>query len=151
MRSSIKESRRYPSRPFATVGVVVWWGDEILIIKRARPPRQGEWGLIGGAVELGETHFDAAIREVREETGVMIEPFDVITCIDSVTHDAAGMVEFHYSIVEVNARYVNGEAQALDDITEARWIKPAELESLQVWDEMRRVVGLAQAQYKPQE
>lgn len=142
------ESRQYPSRPFAAIGVVVWKDDKALIIKRAKPPRAGQWGLIGGAVELGETHFEAAIRETLEETGVVIAPFAVITAIDSISKDASGKPEFHYSIIEVNARWVSGEAKALDSVEEVRWATVAEIEALPVWQEMKRVAGLAQAQYK---
>jgi 8-oxo-dGTP diphosphatase len=140
------EDRHYPSRPFAAVGVVVWKGDEILVIKRTRPPRKDQWGLIGGAVELGETHFEAAKREVKEETGIEAEPFAVITAIDSVSRDAQGKVEFHYSVVEINARYTGGELKPGDEALEAHWISPVELKKYEVWDQMHRVVALADAQ-----
>jgi 8-oxo-dGTP diphosphatase len=143
---SSSNDRHYPARPFAAVGVVVWRGDEVLVIRRARPPRKDQWGLVGGAVELGETHFEAAKREVKEETGIEAEPFAIITAIDSVSRDAEGKVEFHYSIVEVNARYMGGDITPGDEALEARWISPVELKNYQVWDQMHRVVALADTQ-----
>jgi ADP-ribose pyrophosphatase YjhB (NUDIX family) len=144
----MSEERHYPSRPFAAVGVVVWKDERLLVIKRAKPPRQGQWGLVGGGVELGETHYEAAIREVMEETGIAIAPFGIITAIDSITKDADGKVEFHYSVIEVNARWVSGEARALDSVEEVAWLTLAEVEALPVWPQMKRVAQLAEAQYK---
>jgi ADP-ribose pyrophosphatase YjhB (NUDIX family) len=143
-----KDPRLYPSRPFAAIGVVVWRGNEMLIIKRAKLPREGQWGFIGGALEIGETHFEAARREAMEEMGIDIEPFAVITAIDSVTHDDTGKVQFHYSIVEVNARLIHGDPQPSDEILEARWVKVADLAELEVWGEMKRVAELAEKQLR---
>ena len=56
--------------PVPAVGVVCFRGDEVLLIRRGRPPRQGQWSLPGGRIEPGERAVDAALRELREETGV---------------------------------------------------------------------------------
>ena len=75
------DSRAYPTRPFVGVGVVVLKGESVLLIRRGRPPRLGEWSLPGGAQQLGETVAEAAIREIREETGLEIaapELLDVV-------------------------------------------------------------------------
>lgn len=140
--------RRYAPYPVPAIGVVVWRGDETLIIKRGKPPGEGKWGLIGGAQEWGETHFEAAIREAAEEAGIIIEPFGIITAIDGITPDASGKTEFHYSIVEVNAQWVSGTPKAQSDILDVRWITLPELEKLGVWSEMLRVVKLAAQQRK---
>jgi 8-oxo-dGTP pyrophosphatase MutT (NUDIX family) len=141
------ENRQYPARPFAAIGVMVWNGTKFLIVKRAKAPRAGQWGLIGGAIELGEAHFQAAVREAKEELGIEIDPFAIITAIDGITKDASGKAEYHYSIVEVNARFVSGEFTPSDEISEARWVTAAEFDALHVWDEMRRVVHMASAQF----
>jgi ADP-ribose pyrophosphatase YjhB (NUDIX family) len=146
--TDLDTSRRYPTRPFAAVGILVWKEDKLLIIKRAKPPRMGQWGLIGGGLEIGETHYEAAIREVKEETGVDVEPFGIVTAIDSIARDGENKVEFHYSIIEVNARWTGGEPQALDSVEEVAWATIPEIEALPVWDEMKRVARLAEAQYK---
>ena len=139
------EYRRYPTQPWPAIGVVVWRGDETLIIRRGKPPGQGQWGLIGGAQEVGETFFECAIREAREEAGIEINPFNIITAIDGITRDGDGNVQYHYSIVEVNAHWVSGEAVAASDVTDVRWVTMTELRSLNVWSEMLRVVELAYA------
>ena len=76
MSADPADGREYPTRPWVGVGVIVFRGDEILLIKRGRPPGLGEWGIPGGAQNLGETVFEAAEREVREETGVRITQVD---------------------------------------------------------------------------
>ena len=53
-------SRSYPERPFVGVGVVILRGEEVLLIRRGKPPRVGHWSLPGGAQELGETVNEAA-------------------------------------------------------------------------------------------
>ena len=70
--------REYPDRPIVGVGAVVLRARSVLLVKRARPPRQGQWSLPGGAQELGETLDDAVAREVREEAGIEIS-FDIGT------------------------------------------------------------------------
>jgi ADP-ribose pyrophosphatase YjhB (NUDIX family) len=142
------DDRRYAAYPVPAIGVVVWRGMETLIIRRGKPPGEGRWGLIGGAQEWGETHFQAAVREAQEEANIVIEPFSIITAIDGQTQDASGKLEFHYSIIEVNARLVSGEARAQSDIRDVRWVSMPELEKMGVWSEMLRVVKMAEMQYK---
>ena len=60
-------------RPLAGAGAIVWRGDEVLLIRRGKPPRLGEWSIPGGRIEGGETAREAAIRETLEETGCAIE------------------------------------------------------------------------------
>ena len=138
--------RRYPTQPWPAIGVVVWRGEETLIIRRGKPPGLGQWGLIGGAQEVGETFFECAIREAREEAGIEISPFNIITAIDGITRDDQQKVQYHYSIVEVNAHWISGEAVADSDVTDARWVTLPELRGLNVWSEMLRVVELAHLQ-----
>ncbi len=140
------EQRSYPSHPWPAIGVVVWHDDKTLIIRRGKPPGMGQWGIIGGALEVGETHFECAVREAREEAGIVIAPFNIITAIDGITKDSDERVQYHYSIVEVNARLISGEAKPASDVTEVRWVTLPELRSMNVWSEMLRVVELAARQ-----
>jgi 8-oxo-dGTP diphosphatase len=136
----------YPERPWTGVGVVVWQGDRVLLVRRGRPPRQGQWGLPGGAQEVGETVFEAAAREVREETGLEVRPVAIITTVDSITRDADGAVQYHYTLVEVAADCAAGDPVAADDAADARWATLEEAEGLVEWDETRRILGLSAAQ-----
>ena len=83
-------TREFPDRPIAGVGVVVLGAKGVLLVKRAKPPRQGQWSLPGGAQKLGETVFEAARRETLEETGLEIEVLGLIDVVDSIASDDGG-------------------------------------------------------------
>ncbi|MDX2027350.1 MAG: NUDIX hydrolase [Alphaproteobacteria bacterium] len=140
------DSRRYPERPIPAIGIVIWRGDQVLLIRRSKPPWEGEWGLPGGMQQLGETIIEAALREAREETGLDVEPLGIITALDGIMHDAKGKVEFHYTIIDVAAESREGEAEARDDAHEVRWATLDEVERLCGWPEVARVVRLSALQ-----
>jgi 8-oxo-dGTP diphosphatase len=136
----------YPDHPLVGIGAVVWRGENILLVRRKNPPAEGQWGLPGGKQQLGETIFEAAIREVREETAIEMVPLGIITAIDTITSDKKGKTEYHYTIVEVVGEWVSGEPRADDDALEARWVLPVEVENLCAWPEVARVVRLSMLQ-----
>ena len=138
-----RDPRVYPDRPWVGVGVVVWRGDRVLLVRRGNPPRLGQWGLPGGAQEIGETLFEAARREVFEETGVKIRPTAIITAVDGIVHDKQDRVEYHYTLVEVLAEWVTGEAVPQSDIGDTRWANADEAAVLVEWSETLRVIQLA--------
>ncbi|MGB0571260.1 MAG: NUDIX hydrolase [Alphaproteobacteria bacterium] len=80
-------SREYPDRPIAGVGVVVLRDNRVLMIRRGREPRMGQWSIPGGKQEVGETWRETAIREVREETGVEIDIIGIVDVIDAIVRD----------------------------------------------------------------
>ena len=137
------DDREYPSRPWVGIGVVVLRGDEVLLIQRGKAPRLGQWGIPGGAQHVGESVFEAAEREVREETGLAIRPRAIITVVDSVTRDPERRVRYHYTLVEVLADWLEGEPKAEDDVLDARWVKLDSLESLGMWAETVSVIRKA--------
>ena len=138
-----RNERRYPKRPIVGIGVVIWRKDKVLLVKRAKEPRQGEWGLPGGAQEKGETILKAAVREAREETGLDIRPLGIITAVDGLSFDARGAVLYHYTIVEVAAEALEGKGTAGDDVSEIRWANLDEVDRLCAWPEVARVVRLS--------
>lgn len=137
------EAREHPGRPWVGVGVVVWRGDQVLLIRRGKPPRRGEWGIPGGAQALGETVFETAIREVLEETGVAIQPTTIVTVVDSITPDDDGGVLYHYTLVEVSAEWISGEAVAASDVDEVCWVAPDQVAGRVKWGETARIVAEA--------
>ncbi|HYD28301.1 NUDIX hydrolase [Brevundimonas sp.] len=125
--------------PVPCVGVVCLRGDEVLLIRRGRPPRLGEWSLPGGRIEPGERTVDAALRELREETGVEAEITSLLDVIDGVFPEA----ERHYVLIDYAARWLSGEPVAGDDALEARFVPLDEVAALVGWDETRRVIRMA--------
>ncbi len=125
--------------PVPCVGVVCLRGDEVLLIRRGRPPRQGEWSLPGGRIEPGERAVDAALRELREETGIEAEIVGLVDVVDGVFPEAGR----HYVLIDYAARWLSGEPVAGDDAAEARFAALAEAEALVEWSETRRIIRAA--------
>lgn len=136
-------SREYPERPLCGVGVVVWRGAQVLLVRRGRPPRQGRWSLPGGLQELGETVFQAAVREVREETNLTVEPTEVIAVVDLIQPDGDGRVRYHYTLVDVTAEWRAGEPVAGDDAAHAEWFTLDTIPADELWDETVRILRLS--------
>ena len=132
-----------PVRPVVGIGVVIWRGSRVLLIRRAQPPRAGEWSLPGGHQELGETVIETAVREAQEETGLVVEPKGIVTVVDLISRDETGAVSRHFTLVEVLAEAPKGEAVAGGDAAAVRWADLAEIDELVAWSETRRVIRLA--------
>ncbi len=128
--------------PVPAVGVVCLRDDEVLLIRRGKPPRQGEWSLPGGRIEPGERAVDAALRELVEETGVTARITALIDVVDGLFADAG----LHYVLIDYAAEWVSGELVAGDDALEARFVPLDQVEALIEWCETRRIIALAAAQ-----
>ena len=136
-------TRTYPERPFVGIGAIVFRDEEVLLIRRGRPPREGQWSIPGGIQQLGETVFEAARREVREEAGLEIEVIDVVAVVDSIARDEGGRVQYHYTLVDLRAEWQSGEAVAGDDAAEVAWVALDRLAEFGLWRETARVIRLA--------
>ncbi|MEM9682053.1 MAG: NUDIX hydrolase [Pseudomonadota bacterium] len=139
-------SREYPDRPIVGVGVVVWRGDEVLLIERGKGPVSGNWSLPGGKQELGETVEEAAHREIMEETGLEIDIVGLLDVVNLVRRDDEGRVRFHYTLVDFTARWRAGDAVAGSDAAAVRWVPFEELKEVPMWDETHRVIRLSAKQ-----
>jgi 8-oxo-dGTP diphosphatase len=126
--------REYPAAPIVAVGVIIRQDDRIVLIRRAKEPATGRWTFPGGAIELGESLHGAARREVEEETGLLIDVGEVAAVVDNVVHDGAGRVQYHYVIVDYFAHPVGGSLQPGTDVSDARWVRLADLEGLDMTD-----------------
>jgi len=136
-------SRSYPNRPIVGVGAVVFRDDRVLLIKRGKPPRMGDWSLPGGMQEIGETVFEAAAREVQEETGVTISDIALIDVVDSITRDDDARVQFHYTLVDVVAKWRSGEPAGGSDAMHAEFMSFDEASKIVLWRETHRIIAKA--------
>ena len=100
---------------------VVIRDDHVLLVKRRNQPDAGLWGFPGGHVDFGETALDAAVRELREETGVIARPLRYLTNVDVIVHNDEGSVLFHFLLAAVLCDYLSGEPMADDDVSDAGW------------------------------
>jgi 8-oxo-dGTP diphosphatase len=139
----MSNDRSYPTRPIIGVGVVVLRGEEVLLIKRGKPPRIGQWSLPGGMQELGETAAEAAHREVLEETGIKIKLGQVLDIIDIIRPDDDGRIETHYTLIDYAAEYASGIPRAGDDALHAEFVALSKIKELGMWEETIRVIELA--------
>lgn len=132
--------REYPDKPVCGVGVVCLKDDQVLLVKRANPPITRQWSIPGGGQELGETTREAALRELKEETGVDAELIGLIDVIDTVREDEEGRIQFHYTLVDFAAIWRSGEPVADDDVSDAQWVLLSDLEDKGLWSETIRVI-----------
>ncbi len=133
--------RGYPDVPRVAVGAIVFCDNRVLLVRRGRPPADGQWAIPGGAVELGESLAQAAEREIHEETGIRIAAQEPIYVFDMIERDPDGRVRFHYVIVDLAARYLGGELHAGDDAAEARWVAAGEMKGLEISPPTRQLLA----------
>lgn len=130
------------NNPVPTVGVVCLKGAEVLLIRRGTPPRLNQWSIPGGRLEWGETLEVAALRELKEETGVEAELLGLLDVVDGVfPARPGGEITRHYVMIDYAARWTGGEPMAGDDAAEARFVTLDEAMALVEWEETRRVIA----------
>jgi 8-oxo-dGTP diphosphatase len=139
----LSDSRTYPQRPYLAVSAAIIRAGKVLVVRRARSPAQNLYTFPGGAVEIGETLNEAAIREVREETSLTIEPLALAGHCEVITRDAQGRIERHFVILCLAARWHSGEPKLNEELDDARWIAPAEISALRTTDGLAEIAAAA--------
>lgn len=140
--------REYPEAPRVGIGIVLLRGDEVLLVRRGKPPAAGQWSLPGGAQELGETAEACARRELFEETGQRAGPLHMVAHVDSIHLDDEGRVQYHYTILDFAGHYERGDLTPGDDVSDAAWVHPEQFDRYDLWLEARRVIALAFSQLR---
>lgn len=116
-------------RPVPAVISVVVKGESVLLVQRSQSPDKGRWGFPGGKIEPGETVPEAAVRELREETGLNAAAERVLTAIDVFDHDAEAALKRHFVLIAVLCREPSGTLAAASDALDARWFRLDEIEN----------------------
>ena len=132
--------REFPELPLVGVGAIIIENSRVLLVKRAHPPLQAQWSIPGGVLEVGELVRQAAIREAREETGLIVEPGELLGVYDRILRNAEQRVQYHYVLIDFLCRRVGGELQAADDATEVRWFAREELPALNLAEDTQDVI-----------
>src|SRR5208283_4644883 len=120
--------REFPQSPLVAVGAVVVHQGRVLLVRRGSEPLKGHWTLPGGVLEAGETIVEGVVREVREESGLLVEPLELVELLDRI-HREAGRVRYHYVIADYLCRVTGGELRAASDADAVRWVERAEWNS----------------------
>ena len=135
-------NREYPDRPLIGVGAIIIESARVVLVKRAHPPLAGEWSIPGGVLELGETVRAAAVREAKEETGLIVEPGELLGVFDRLLQDNEGRLRYHYVLIDFLCQRVSGELQAAGDAEDARWCTLEEAMKVALAKETAEVVRL---------
>ncbi len=120
--------REFPEAPLVGVGAVIVEDGRVLLVRRGHEPMKGHWSLPGGLLELGESLADGVVREVKEETGLTVEPVELIELLDRI-HRLGERVQYHYVIADYLCRVAGGAMQAASDADAAKWVERAEWNS----------------------
>jgi len=132
--------REFPETPLVGIGAIIIEDERVVLVKRAHPPLQAEWSIPGGVLEVGELMREAAIRETREETGLTVEPGELLGVYDRVLRDANQRVQYHYVLVDFLCRRVAGNLAAASDAAEVRWFSREELSALKLAEDTLDVI-----------
>jgi 8-oxo-dGTP diphosphatase len=124
-------------------GVVCFRGNEVLLIRRATPPRIGEWSLPGGRLEKDEEPHIAALRELTEETGVTARLLGLIEIVDSIM----GEPEKLYLLHDYAAVWTGGEPVPGDDADRAEFMPLEEAVERVAWSETARIIRDAKSRF----
>jgi len=133
--------REFPEVPLVGVGAIIIEDARVVLVKRAHPPLQAEWSIPGGVLEVGELVREAAVREAREETGLTVEPGELLGVYDRVLHDVDRRVQYHYVLIDFLCRRVAGNLAAASDAAEVRWFSRDELTGLRLAEDTLDVIG----------
>jgi len=135
--------RDYPDRPLLGVGAIIVRQEKVLVVRRATSPLKGDWSIPGGLVETGETTREAVVREISEETGLTIEPIELIEVFERILRDRDSRVEYHFVVIDYLCRIVSGDSHPGSDVSEIRWARFDDLEELRITPETRNVIQKA--------
>lgn len=131
--------RTFPKHPLVGVGGVVIHRERALLIRRGRPPLKGEWSIPGGIVQLGEELAAGVRRELKEETGLEVEPLECILLFDRILREGH-RVKYHYVIADYLCRCKRGRLRPASDVIDARWVRRENLAQYNLTEMATKVI-----------
>ena len=131
--------REFPDRPIVGVGGVVIHRQRALLIRRGCEPLKGQWSIPGGMLELGEELAEGVRRELKEETGLDVEPLEIVAAFDRITRQGE-RVKYHYVIVDYVCRLEGGKLKPASDVTDARWVRREEMAQYNLTEMATKVI-----------
>jgi 8-oxo-dGTP diphosphatase len=131
--------REYPDRPIVGVGGVVVHRQRALLIRRGCEPLKGQWSIPGGMLELGEELAEGVRRELKEETGLEVEPLEIVAAFDRITRQGQ-RVKYHYVIVDYVCRRKRGRLKPASDVVDARWVRRQDLPKYHLTEMATKVI-----------
>jgi 8-oxo-dGTP diphosphatase len=138
------ERAHAPAWPRCGASAAVFRSQEVLLVQRGQGALAGLWSLPGGHIEPGERAREAALREVREETGVAAELVGLIDLHEVLLH-AGGTLAAHYLIAVFCGRWSAGQPRAGGDAAAARFVPVTELASYPLTDGAAALIARGQA------
>jgi 8-oxo-dGTP diphosphatase len=139
----VTDRREYPDAPLVGVGGVAIWEGRVLLIRRSKPPFEGQWSIPGGMLEVGETLREGVRRELLEETGIEVRVLDLVEVFERITRDESGNSKYHFVILDYLCEAKGGEIRAGSDAADAAWVRLSELGNYGVSEAATRVIEQA--------
>lgn len=126
------------SAPVVAVAAIVYDPQgRVLLVERGTPPGEGMWTVPGGRLEATETLAQGVAREVREETGMIVEVGALACVVERIGDD------HHFVILDYVARAIGGELAAASDARAAKWVDEGELQQLPLTEGLQDVLARA--------
>jgi 8-oxo-dGTP diphosphatase len=147
-RADCMSGRLYPKYPIAAASVAVFRSGLVLLARRTRPPANALYSLPGGVVEVGETLAAAALRELKEETGVVARIVGFNTHVEVIERDDHSQIRRHFIIASFAAAWLAGDGEPGPEASEIVWANPFALAlpvTANLHDIVPRAYKLAQA------
>ena len=140
--------REYPETPLVGMGAVILDQGRVVLVKRKFPPLAGEWSIPGGRLKIGETQREGVVREARDETGLTVDPVELLGVYDRLLRDDAGRILYHYVLIDFLCRRLAGELQADGDADDARWFSQEEVGKISLLEDTEEVIRLGFEKYE---
>jgi ADP-ribose pyrophosphatase YjhB (NUDIX family) len=121
--------------PRCGASAAIFRGSEVLLVERGKEGAyKGYWSLPGGHIEPGEPARSAALREVREETGVEGEIAGLVDIHEVMIRGRVDELLAHYLIAVFFGRWTSGEPMPAGDAVAARFVALTDLERYPLTD-----------------